>query len=104
MTIVEKQDVANATLSQPILKFSEGDEESTYSKFPLLHQLVVIVSIVQSEPLFIISVEWVKLSLEIDLLLNDPVYQCLLFLDQHFPGLFQQQGTSDTKSIQKSLG
>ncbi|XP_071784063.1 plexin-B-like [Asterias amurensis] len=30
MTIVEKQDVANATLSQPILKFSEGDEESTY--------------------------------------------------------------------------
>ncbi len=52
MMIVEKQDIANATLSRPILKFSQGDEESTYSKlfltaaafpFSLPKNLVVII-------------------------------------------------------------
>ncbi len=37
MTIVEKHDIANATLSRRILKLSQGNEESAYGKLFFLH-------------------------------------------------------------------
>ena len=41
MTIVEKQDIAIATLSEPVLQFSQGNEDSAYGKLVFVPSWVV---------------------------------------------------------------